>query len=549
MATRNLDGTLVRFNARLSLSELIDLYEMEEDEKFVKSTLECANVRKCGESFVGEGMMMKTFLSFNKSLCLGIKGTEELQRTFISRSLACALVSADAAALHNIEIVKNNNYPPDKKEYVEYVKNKATTRLANATRDEKDLPETPLNTFLYENPTNAPRIKFLKPVVLKQGILTTTADHEIGDIIAIDRPFFGASMWDSSYMNCSNCMKFSLFTLLPCDGCTTAMFCSEECKKEATKGYHQYECEVIDRVQLFFRDFYKVLMVFRQFFKALSICGGSVSELRQLLTKNMGRTILDFDYDSELFISDPKQHLIALFAFNNQLFPWSEARKKEEAIMYSKFLPLFPKLKHIWEGGEEKNFVLLFLISLSRYAYSSDFEYGAEPEQWIGGVYPLRSYMKNSCLPNVVGHIYDRCSVAYVAQEPISAGSRITVQHGVAMVEDWFYKRNTHYLESFTKMCNCIACVENFHSLMDQKNLNIMKVLARSLKGKLCFSRSIGSEQLLLETYATELKEIWKREPTMDMVKKWVGMSVYNVSQRETLNIIRHLTDLGESTV
>lgn len=324
------------------------------------------------------------------------------------------------------------------------------------------------------------------------------------------------------------------------------MFCSEECKKEATKGYHQYECEVIDRVALFFREFYKVLMVFRQLFKALAICGGSAAELKELLTTDNSRNVLDFDYDSEMFRSDPKQHLVASFASNINLLPWSKSRKKEEKLMFSKFLRLFPKLRRTYQNAEEKKFVLTFLVTQSRFAFSTDFEYGAEIEKWVGGVYPLRSYMKSSCLPNVVGYIYDRCSVVYIAQERLKAGCLVTVQHSALMVEDWFYKRGEHFLKTFATNCTCLACVRNYRPVLEIRDLEEMKSLSNVFREKLGFARALGAEQTLLNNYYKDLQQIWKREPNMEMVKKWFGMSIYNVSQSATLNITRHLTDLGD---
>ncbi|XP_059490584.1 uncharacterized protein LOC132205511 [Neocloeon triangulifer] len=46
----------------------------------------------------------------------------------------------------------------------------------------------------------------------------------------------------TSFTHCFHCFKLC-FTLSPCDHCSFAMFCSNECKKEAWKNYHEIECK------------------------------------------------------------------------------------------------------------------------------------------------------------------------------------------------------------------------------------------------------------------------------------------------------------------
>ena len=237
------------------------------------------------------------------------------------------------------------------------------------------------------------------------------------------------------------------------------MFCSEKCKKEATEGYHRYECDVIDRILIVFNEFLKVLMVIRHLFRALAICGGSVSKLEELWTGNNYRNVLEFDYNSSEFLSNPKEHLLASFAFNDKLMPWPSSRKREEAIVYEKFLRLFPKLRNIWKkDGKEKKFVLYFLVTQARYAFSSESNLSHKCDRWVGGVYPLRSYMKTSCMPNVMGHFYDRCCVVYKAQQVLQAGTIITTQHGPLFFDHFKEERTIHYLECFHIVCRCVAC-------------------------------------------------------------------------------------------
>lgn len=320
------------------------------------------------------------------------------------------------------------------------------------------------------------------------------------------------------------------------------MFCSEECKKEATNGYHRYECDVIDRILLNFKEFYKVLMVFRILFKALAICGGSVAEMKRVFTLNKKETILEFKYESHEFLSDPKEQLFASFDFNCDLLPWNSTRKKEETTLYFKFLKLFPKLKSIWQNRKDSSFILLYLTIHARYVLSTESENSSQPDQWVGSAYPLRSFMTSSCLPNVVGHIYDRCSVVYRAQENLKAGSIITIQHASLLANDWFYKRLGHFSECFDFTCNCEACIKNFHPLINRKCLHEMKISAQGFKKKLDFTRPINDDIAMLDEYYTGLQQVWEKEPTKAMVPMWFGISVYNLSLRESMKMYPHIT-------
>lgn len=227
MATRNADGKLLRKKPVSSLDILFQLHEEGKDNKIIKSTLECGTLRDKAGAIYNDSSYLESLLYLNKSLCFGIVGTENYNVTMIGRSIICVIMNADVAALKNVEYLKIGKYPPNTKHIVDDVIKKSTKRLANAVKgDESEFLKTPLSKFFYERPSNSPKIKVLSPLIITQGFLTTTKNVKIGDIIAIEQPFFGASFGDSANMNCANCMKYSIFTLIPCDGCTTSNTCS-----------------------------------------------------------------------------------------------------------------------------------------------------------------------------------------------------------------------------------------------------------------------------------------------------------------------------------
>uniref|UniRef100_A0A182VE49 MYND-type domain-containing protein n=1 Tax=Anopheles merus TaxID=30066 RepID=A0A182VE49_ANOME len=51
--------------------------------------------------------------------------------------------------------------------------------------------------------------------------------------------------YEHLYARCNYCHSRRLFTFIPCEGCTVAMFCSVACLTEAYRKYHRYECGLV----------------------------------------------------------------------------------------------------------------------------------------------------------------------------------------------------------------------------------------------------------------------------------------------------------------
>lgn len=64
-----------------------------------------------------------------------------------------------------------------------------------------------------------------------------------GEVIAIEKPYSLILTPDNIYTHCSNCLEVS-WANIPCEYCTYAMYCSEECKAMEWKKYHDIECAI-----------------------------------------------------------------------------------------------------------------------------------------------------------------------------------------------------------------------------------------------------------------------------------------------------------------
>lgn len=74
--------------------------------------------------------------------------------------------------------------------------------------------------------------------------LIANQDIKPGEIIMVVEPFIKCVNLNNIHAFCSHCMK-TCWASIPCDECSSSMYCSKECKNEAWEKYHDIECNVI----------------------------------------------------------------------------------------------------------------------------------------------------------------------------------------------------------------------------------------------------------------------------------------------------------------
>ena len=217
MATRDVNVMLLKTKPLISLDDLIAVYE-EDKKKIKKSSFECRKFREEGEEELKKLKKVDSLVLHNKSLCHGKLGTKDLGLSFVKRSETCFLYPAVTVGLKNVELAKNNSCPRSLLGILKQYEDGAKDWL-KAKR--KPAPFS----LQYERKGNTPNVDVFGSLILKQGQLITTKEFKVGDVIAVEHPFFGAAMKNSAFMNCANCLKFSIFLLIPCDGCTSSNIC------------------------------------------------------------------------------------------------------------------------------------------------------------------------------------------------------------------------------------------------------------------------------------------------------------------------------------
>lgn len=109
-----------------------------------------------------------------------------------------------------------------------------------------------------------------------------TRNIQPGEVIAVEKPYTLLLIQQNTQTHCSNCLKVC-WANIPCNYCTYAMYCSEECRYAEWKSCHDVECAVFPALIEY--AFYNLdLLSMRLAVLAVREAGG-MKELRTMLKK------------------------------------------------------------------------------------------------------------------------------------------------------------------------------------------------------------------------------------------------------------------------
>uniref|UniRef100_A0A182X8H9 MYND-type domain-containing protein n=1 Tax=Anopheles quadriannulatus TaxID=34691 RepID=A0A182X8H9_ANOQN len=493
-----------------------------------KDNAKALAARNCGnERFAPSiGEYMESLQHYNESIAYSEQGSETRALAYGNRSAVCLKFGLYEECLENIRLARASNYPMqladklNKRE--QYVKrcieedaeefSDRVTHTPGQYRPRKSGHPAP--KLSYEAHANVPQL--VKCVELRQNSefgrhLVTTQHLKAGDVLLIEKPYASMLNDKERYKRCAFCHNEDTFTLIPCEGCTLTMYCSDECMDKAYRQYHRYECGVL-------RDCWRI---------AGRLVGGIVG-LRMVAT-----AIASFEQDLEGWAN----HLNALDETKVNAFTvdWNKAtdsdiydtvhvlatnqkrRSREDLAMLMFFTSivhrlllertdlgplcvstptksklLFDLLLRHWqtslinkkqvyhvqrsEGQDEEDEDYEYNYA----GYDSNDEEEYSDEMHAIAVYPLFSMVNHSCVPNVAPiHLLDgRC--AFVANRPIAAGEQLFDVYAFASMDfdrsfRIFCLRKSYYFK-----CRCAVC-ESFSYVdvrtMTPQEANFLRLL------------------------------------------------------------------------
>ncbi|XP_014232963.1 SET and MYND domain-containing protein 4-like [Trichogramma pretiosum] len=323
--------------------------------------------------------------------------------------------------------------------------------------------------------------------------LIAQKDFKPGDVIYVEKIYAAVTDSDYNFSNCNNCSLVP-WTSVPCDYCTWAVYCSENCKKVAWEKHHDIECSVMPnafKLVSNYMMFYHVCI--RMLIQGLKE-SGSIDQLKKDL-----KSVEDcsdvcsrgFSEDETFSTFKSIYSLIKCgYKYNSSYLDMMAEDSWIILIILIKLSPLPEK---------EIDLTSFVLMKLCYIKHNNTFIYSPnedeDPEPGFGAinqlkdetsrvVIPLTSLINHSCFPNAKRyHIQDQ-KVALCALQPIGKGSQLFISY-TSMFFTRSYEDRKMILEKYNFECDCQPCIEKWPPILLpilDCSLNIVDIAKSSIE-------------------------------------------------------------------
>lgn len=182
------------------------------------------------------------------------------------------------------------------------------------------------------------------------------------------------------------------------------MFCSEACRDEANRIYHEDECQKIsDRIDA-------KLLYRRVALEILESLGGRFEMLEELMSDSVSKTVFDVDF------SDPSKTNEGLLLAVSSLTATKVINSSGMICSTDKRLEDF--IEKIMGILMNNSFELLYRL-FNKY---DELEY----RKFGSGLFPFASLFNHSCAPNLT-RVFVKDRMAFIVQRPIQKNSQLFI--------------------------------------------------------------------------------------------------------------------------
>ncbi|XP_023246936.1 uncharacterized protein LOC106646009 [Copidosoma floridanum] len=297
--------------------------------------------------------------------------------------------------------------------------------------------------------------------------LVTTRDIAPGEVIYVEE-LYSVSILHSkkAYPFCSHCHAACL-TTIPCDLCSSVMFCSEKCKTDAWNEYHDIECYTL-------ADYMKGNSTDKNPTEKV-IIDGNLKMNKFLKLCQLVATESSFTLDN---YSDIALHTLISLALNTTFFGKKFNAKECKILSSNKDIVFLGSLIYRITTFVANGIEISNIRDLMRRRTGRNFTIGAA----IPSVFTC--FVKHSCDPNASKIFNQASTLAVYALRPIKQGEKILAAYvDNYRIQDKF-SRQMYLLEYHQFTCNCRACKENWPPLLNTTD-SIMMMKPKNYEKKL----------------------------------------------------------------
>lgn len=421
--------------------------------KVMKSNESAEKHFSLAESYQQQENYAKALENFNLCLCYAPAKSKLCFASFTNRSKIYYKVKQYERALDNLNWAKEIKLAENGCTGLTELVSACNAELLGATAS-VDSPDI----FQLSLPINE-RLPFVSACLeLRENEIygryfVTNKDLSPGDVIVAEEPFFKVIDPQVSHLRCSICCSTNLYSLIPCDNCCRAMFCSNECKNSTI---HERECEPHEKRM----DTLEEYMLQRMFYQAIEVCDGSMDKLKTLVSSEAEeKTILDFDFRHSTDEGMNKRKIILAVSGLDKRDPDSD----EAFSRYEKIIDrLYTETATASKDGFLKDYLVRCLQSLTvnffHFFWSASND--AEPKGFL--LCALSAFFSHSCDPNVEKVDMDN-KLVFVAKRPIKAGEQLNMCYDRYNFMRYSLEERQSYLNAVYKFkCNCDACANDY---------------------------------------------------------------------------------------
>ncbi|XP_055684331.1 SET and MYND domain-containing protein 4-like [Lutzomyia longipalpis] len=484
--------------------------------------------RQKGNFLFNSESYVEAIAEYNRSICYAVT-KENISIALGNRSAAFYRMKMFRECLESIRLAREFGYPDRLKDKLDEREAACKIALKNAPKQEVFVPKIgmPANEMI---PFLANCLKLRENEYFGRHVVTEE-DIPAGTIIALEEPFCKMLLYSEEYLRCTVCLADLPHLLLPCDTCTQAMFCSEECKEKASGGFHAIECPITSAMTKIFDD--NVRLSLRMVLCAFLAFPDAETMASALETINREKkNAFSFDWRQEL---SPEELFTPIHTL---VINEDKIREKHLFVTYYMSCLLFNILKEHCKIFREryltntlaedtfKNIIFRHLFIVPRNAYclqsvidlkTLDFkEYGS-------AVFAFKSLLNHSCSPNTV-LVPMGSTIGTVTIKNIEAGGQIFGNYGPHHKILWREFRQDELQAKYNFLCQCVACVKNFPTYRELPPL--------------------GSHPQLQLTLTRELQQT--KRISLKTAKKSLQKAIDYIQKYKHLYPIRQLCDAEE---
>jgi SET and MYND domain-containing protein 4 len=373
-----------------------------------------------GKKFFERSKHFEALINLNRGLCFA-ENSFEISLCHEVRARVYFSIDQHQKCLRNIrkarEYESSSNLLDLEVECMKLLKNEK--RNVKTSSDFFKLSYPPNN----KNPSIINRLQIKLDDKFGRHIVTTQRLNS-GDIVAIEDPLLKTLNKTITQGRCFNCLKANLLDLLPCNSCTSVMFCSEECKKVSWGNFHKFECCSIDDMT---EDDSFLMMIQRSLFEMISICG-NLENLQNLVDENP-TPITAFDFDMNACNSqDLKKKLILVYQSLE-----CAAATNDDLRFAKSFVNYHEHVKNFWKTEEQREFLIKFVVkfigTMNRNAFKTHWTSpSTDVEEQGCAIFPTISMLSHSCSPNLFRIRVDG-NFVLIARKPIEVNEQLFLSY------------------------------------------------------------------------------------------------------------------------